>query len=222
MSGAALVFVSILAIGAIPPTPDCKLAAEWAAANVDALPATRVEIQQFATPWRRAILNRLPASTRVTLWREHLTDALRTESLTHDQQSFVREAFENVERLFHLPRATAQSEIARQWEPRMHRLFPGERNQLAARIFYDLVADVDGNGRRPVVVRANVLPALSSSYIHSLVRSIAPTFAGQARDCDCRSDGECDILDCHDTSSCQPSETGCGWLDEQPCHGQCY
>ncbi|MYA41060.1 MAG: bacteriocin fulvocin C-related protein [Gemmatimonadetes bacterium] len=70
------------------PVPECELAKEWVAANLDALPTTLDAFGEHSLTFRRAIYGALDTEIRISLWRENLA-AVAHEATLPEQRLFL-------------------------------------------------------------------------------------------------------------------------------------
>ena len=88
--------------------PECELADQWVAANLDALPTTLATFGEHSTTFRRAIYKALDTDVRISLWKEHLV-AVARDVESPQQRLFLSEVSRDLDH--YLQSATPQSEI---------------------------------------------------------------------------------------------------------------
>jgi hypothetical protein len=71
--------------------PECEIAAEWVAANVERLPKTLAGISEYNAEHRKAIFRALPRDVQLRLWHEQLAYYSASSELTETQRAFVKE-----------------------------------------------------------------------------------------------------------------------------------
>ena len=218
LSTVVLAVLMVVLLAATPPARSCDLAIAWVAAHRDVLPVTRAEIQTYAAPWRRAIFAELPAEVRARLAHEHLQD-LRNSTLTPQQSAMVGDVDAAIERMSRLELGEADSEIVQRWMPRIAQVFPGEPRAQTGRLFYQVFGDAQGDGLRPVLVHASIIPSLVSLEVHSFARATVPSVYSRMVECNCRPFvTNCGHLSCSTQGTCTIPD-----CKTPPCNdGQCY
>ena len=77
--------------------PECELAAQWVADNLDALPTTLDAFSEHSITFRRTIYSALDIDVRISLWREHLAGVAHEVKSPH-QRLFLREISRDLNR----------------------------------------------------------------------------------------------------------------------------
>ncbi len=82
---------------ASPGVPECELAKQWVADNLDALPTTLDAFSEHSITFRRTIYSALDTDVRISLWREHLAGVAHEVESPH-QRLFLSEVSRDLNR----------------------------------------------------------------------------------------------------------------------------
>lgn len=206
VAGSLLIpLTAVLASIASDATLPCQQRKAWVDAHSGNLPHEAQELAAFPAPYRRLIVARLPAETRSSVWKEHLTRVL-SEPLSAPQRMLILEALTMTDQdFFGSPNAADRSA---RFEERARRAYPSSDYR---RIFVDM-------GRRGGSYRS-----LASAKIllrEKVKRALTPTAVAFQIGCECRFSSDCDANDCLNFEACDP-QPGCGPFGTSTCVRLC-
>lgn len=184
------------------PVPECELAKEWVAANLDALPTTLDAFGEHSLTFRRAIYGALDTEIRISLWRENLA-AVAHEATLPEQRLFLERVSRDLDG--YLRGDAPDSEI----------------DDLAEEARAILGMDLAG---RAIAVLGPVPESAGSA-------AVSGAFPGEGQDdpqcaCSTKDDWCGGIFDffgpvCVKSYPCDPTLFGCGTLFVRRCDGLC-
>lgn len=177
----------------IDPQDTCVEVDAWIEAHRDSLPRVYTDFGRLPMNYRRRVYDHLSFKAKSDLWRAHVARALETETLTGDQQAFLKEALGLLAPEFFSRSAPGPS------SDRMRELF-GHDPSLYQRLFRQI---------GPATSAAAPVPEPDG------ITSCACCYncGGWFPSCTFRT--RCMATECNHTQS------GCGDWGEDACNGQC-
>jgi hypothetical protein len=218
-----VVVVASQAIAVLPPLLGesgsmCARIQAWVAENIDNLPETMAEFQQYPVEYQRRIYNHLSQETKTRMWQQRYRRYAIDDSLSVSQRAVVAEAEEMVNggRMLGPDNESARNSL-------LVRIQATFSPQLAVRVFSLSSSSSVPTGLSAARVRI-------AEFLRGSLSSLSTTLhAGEDPPCYCASTLWCQTVSgspavvCYnyEGEQCEPTPEGCGLNGESPCIGIC-
>lgn len=214
---ALLSTVALMAASAPSPKPECKVAAEWAAANRAEIPKTYEAFITMPLAYRKAAYNVLPAAERRQLWTVQLSRYLAPSSgLSEADRAMVRETIQHLAE--YVDPNTGQAAIARDHlTERAQRQFGMKR----AKAMFAMLGPESGPTRDVAVNQASIFGATMDILI-TAAKAVGLVSAHQGPNCSCSVQSDWCGSSSHCTGGGCVTVSGCGTVWAYNCDGLCY
>ncbi len=191
-------------------TDNCETVTAWVEANSDHLPTTLTEIRTFPTSYQRSIFRKLPADTKVSLWREKLEETIGQLNLSPQQQAVLAEGFSAISASDYQPRSLGQ--MQKFLVLRMQAVFTGDELRVIVGSLENAQLSINN-------LKGGEMAKATGQTCDCLLPGPSPGQTpadGILPDCKYGSSEFC-----VSSVACTTAEYGCGILWLMPCTGTC-